>query len=159
MGGGDTHLQRAREVTISSMSRATFPTDIRGTASLPHTTLTQKGCMALIKLLLTRLPGGQKAQACRSAPQQKAVRCKATQAETCWHSSLRTAISSFHLSKATSQGARCLVARRLSGMSNKDSLFPATTAVSGNVQAHMSTWLDGMSCVCECRYDQAQLIK
>ena len=55
---GRTDLQRARDVTISSMRRVMLFTVMRGTASLPETTLVHQLSDHLSKLLLTKPPGG-----------------------------------------------------------------------------------------------------
>lgn len=66
----NAHLERASAVTISSMSRERLLTVMRGTASLPQTTLTHQSRMAGSSDSLTRPPGGQYAQHFRSAPKQ-----------------------------------------------------------------------------------------
>ncbi len=64
------YLVRASAVTISSMRRERLLTVMRGTASLPHTTLTHQSRMAGSSDSLTRPPGGQNAQHFRSATKQ-----------------------------------------------------------------------------------------
>lgn len=51
------HLQRAREVTMSSRSRSRLLSDSRGMRSLPLTTATTKGDSARLSAGLSRLPG------------------------------------------------------------------------------------------------------
>ena len=63
----EEYLERASAVTISSISRERLLTVMRGTASLPQTTLTHHSRMAGSSDSLTRPPGGQYAQHFRSA--------------------------------------------------------------------------------------------
>lgn len=62
-----TYRARARDVTISSMRRERLLMVMRGTASLPQTTLTHHSRSAGSSDSLTSPPGGQNAQHFRSA--------------------------------------------------------------------------------------------